>query len=261
MKKILIIGAGRSSISLIEYLQKKSGELDVNITVADMDENLALARVKGLPNAKAISFNIHEIEKRQTIIKEHDFIISMLPASMHMDVAKDCVAFGKHLATASYLSAPMKSLNDEVKKKNLFFLNECGLDPGIDHASAMYIIDKLKSNGATIHTFKSYCGGLVAPESNDNPWGYKFSWNPRNVVLAGQGTAQYLLNGEMRFIPYNRLFTQIEKISIDGYGNFDAYANRDSLSYINSYNLQEVKTMLRGRLRSEGFCEGWNVFV
>ncbi|MBX3165711.1 MAG: saccharopine dehydrogenase, partial [Bacteroidetes bacterium] len=155
----------------------------------------------------------------------------------------------------------MKALDNEAKKKNILLLNECGLDPGIDHASAMKIIDEIKQKGGEILSFKSYCGGLVAPESNDNPWGYKFSWNPRNVVVAGQGTTQYLQDGELKFIPYNRLFKHIDVIEIEGFGKFDAYANRDSVSYIDIYGLQSVKTMLRGTLRQSGYCNGWQVFV
>ncbi len=261
MVKILIIGAGRSTVSLIDYLLKNSAANDWKITVADMDIKLAEEKVAGNANGKAISFDIKNEEKRRLVILEHDLIISMLPAFMHGDVARDCVEFGKHMATASYVSADMKALDAEAKKKNIILLNECGLDPGIDHASAMKLIDEIKNQGGEILSFKSYCGGLVAPESNDNPWGYKFSWNPRNVILAGQGTAQYLDEGELKFIPYNRLYTQNDVIEMDGYGKFDAYANRDSISYIESYGLQSIKTMVRGTLRQYGYCKAWNVFI
>ncbi|MGZ3919383.1 MAG: saccharopine dehydrogenase C-terminal domain-containing protein, partial [Bacteroidia bacterium] len=194
-------------------------------------------------------------------IQQHDFVISMLPAFMHGDVARDCVEYGKHMATASYVSAEMKALHETAKEKGLILLNECGLDPGIDHASAMKVIDEIKEKGGEVVSFKSFCGGLVAPESNDNPWGYKFSWNPRNVVLAGQGTAQYLDRGLMKFIPYNRLFTQIDTIEIEPYGMFDAYANRDSIGYIDVYGLYSINTMLRGTLRQRGYCKAWNVFI
>lgn len=261
MVKILIIGAGRSTVSLIDYLLKNSARNDWKITVADVDIKLAEEKVANHPNGKGISFDIKNEEKRRLVIIDHDLIISMLPAFMHGDVARDCVEFGKHMATASYVSAEMKALEGEAKKKNIILLNECGLDPGIDHASAMKIIDEIKYNGGEITSFKSYCGGLVAPESNDNPWGYKFSWNPRNVILAGQGTAQYLHDGALKFIPYNRLYTQNDVIEMDGYGKFDAYANRDSISYIDAYGLQNIKTMVRGTLRQYGYCKAWNVFV
>jgi len=261
MVKILIIGAGRSTVSLIDYLLKNSSANDWKITVADVDIKLAQEKVAGHANGKALSFDIKNEEKRRLVIMEHDLIISMLPAFMHGDVARDCVEFGKHMATASYVSADMKALDNEAKKKNILLLNECGLDPGIDHASAMKVIDEIKHNGGEITSFKSYCGGLVAPESNNNPWGYKFSWNPRNVILAGQGTAQYLHDGELKFIPYNRLYSQNDVIEMDNYGRFDAYANRDSISYIDSYGLQSIKTMVRGTLRQYGYCKAWNVFI
>ncbi len=261
MTNILIIGAGRSTTSLINYLLQNSAICNFKITVADMDINLAQEKIANYPNASAISFNSSDADKRKEIIQQHDFIISMLPAFMHAEVAKNCVEYGKHLATASYVSADMKALDKEAQKKGLILLNECGLDPGIDHASAMQEINAIKRKGGEIISFKSYCGGLVAPENNDNPWGYKFSWNPRNVVLAGQGTAQFLENGALKFIPYNRLFSQTDVINIKGYGNFDAYANRDSISYQEIYGLQSAKNMLRGTLRQQHYCKAWNVFI
>jgi saccharopine dehydrogenase-like NADP-dependent oxidoreductase len=261
MNKILIIGAGRSTSSLISYLLKQSVSHNWQITVADSNIQLAETKIKGFTNAKAISLDVSNASARESAIKAADLVISMLPAFMHGDVASDCVKFRKHIATASYVSEEMKALDAEAKQKGLLILNECGLDPGIDHASAMKIIDELKHKGAEITSFKSYCGGLVAPESNDNPWGYKFSWNPRNVILAGQGTAQFIENGNLKFIPYNRIYTQIDSIAVDGYGSFDAYANRDSIGYKEPYGLNTIKTLLRGTLRQTGYCKAWNVFV
>lgn len=261
MTKILIIGAGRSATYLIKYLIENSTANDWKITVADVDIELARLKTSWHSNATGISFDIRDEEKRKKTIQEHDLIISMLPAFMHGDVARDCVEFGKHMATASYVSAEMKALNDEAIKKGVLLLNECGLDPGLDHASAMKVINEIREQGGEITSFKSFCGGLVAPESNDNPWGYKFSWNPRNVILAGQGTAQYLEDGKIKFIPYNRLYTQIDSIAIEGHEKFDAYANRDSIGYMDAYGLQNVKTMLRGTLREDGYCKAWNVFI
>jgi saccharopine dehydrogenase-like NADP-dependent oxidoreductase len=261
MTKILIIGAGRSTSSLIDYMLKQSAANDWFVTVADVSKELAESKIKGFGNCIAKSFDVNSISERENIIKENDLIISMLPAFMHGDVAKDCVKFGKHMATASYVSAEMKELDAAAKKKGILLLNEIGLDPGIDHASAMQVIDRIKSTGGEITSFKSFCGGLVAPESNDNPWGYKFSWNPRNVVLAGQGTAQFIDEGKLKFIPYNRIFTQVDMIEVDGYGKFDAYANRDSISYKEPYGLNNISTLLRGTLRQPGYCKAWNVFV
>lgn len=261
MTRILIIGAGRSATSLIEFLLQHSQEYEWQITVADVDVNLAREKTGTHPNGTPISFDIRNEEQRRFTIGQHDVVISMLPSNMHGDVARDCVEFGKHMFTASYVSGEMKLLEGEAVKKGILLLNECGLDPGLDHASAMKIIDEITEAGGTVTSFRSYCGGLVAPESNDNPWGYKFSWNPRNVVLAGQGTAQYLENGEIKFIPYNRLFTQTDVVEIKDVGKFDAYANRDSISYIDVYGLNKVRTMLRGTLRQHGYCRAWNTFV
>ncbi|HKC68362.1 MAG TPA: saccharopine dehydrogenase C-terminal domain-containing protein [Bacteroidia bacterium] len=260
MKNILVIGAGRSTVSLIEYLLKNAAANNWQVTVADMSLDLAKSKTIGYPQSNAIQLDIDNNEQRRAEIKKADFVISMLPAFMHMAVIKDCVALGKHVATASYVSTEMMAFDEEAKKKNILLLNECGLDPGIDHASAMKVIDEIQAQGGEITSFKSYCGGLVAPESNDNPWGYKFSWNPRNVVVAGQATAQYLDNKEIKYIPYNRIFTQIDTIDVDG-EKYDAYANRDSLSYQHPYKLDTAKTILRGTLRQVAYCKAWNVFV
>ncbi|MGZ3861810.1 MAG: saccharopine dehydrogenase C-terminal domain-containing protein [Bacteroidia bacterium] len=261
MKKILVIGAGRSTVSLIDYLIKNATSCNWHVTVADMDLKLAQSKTGKNPNATAIQLDVSNEELRKTEINKADFVVSMLPAFMHGPVAKNCVELGKHLATASYVSEQMQALDKEAKQKGILLLNECGLDPGIDHASAMKIIDDVHAEGGEIISFKSFCGGLVAPESNDNPWGYKFSWNPRNVILAGQGTAHYLENGEIKYIPYNRVFTQTEMINVERHGSFEAYANRDSLGYQIPYGLQKIKTLLRGTLRMPGYCNAWNVFV
>jgi saccharopine dehydrogenase-like NADP-dependent oxidoreductase len=262
MSKILVIGAGRSSSSLIDYLLNHAKTYHWFITIADTNKEAVELKVKEYQDvAEAVSFDVHNETLRETLIQKSDFVVSMLPAFMHGEVARDCVRLGKHLATASYVSQEMKDLDKEAKEKKLLLLNECGLDPGIDHASAMKIIHEIQDKGGNVTGFKSFCGGLVAPESNDNPWGYKFSWNPRNVILAGQGTAQFIENGKLKFIPYNRIYTQTETIEVDGYGAFDAYANRDSISYKIPYGLNDARTMLRGTLRMPGYCKAWNVFV
>ena len=261
MKNILIIGAGRSTVSLISYLLENAVLYNWKVIVADMSLELAKSKTLAYPHAEAIQLDIDHPEQRLKQIEKADFVISMLPAFMHLPVIKDCVSAGKHVATASYVSAEMMGLDEEAKRKNILLLNECGLDPGIDHASAMKVIHEIQEQGGEITSFKSYCGGLVEPESNDNPWGYKFSWNPRNVVVAGQATAQYLENSDVKYIPYNRIFTQIDQIEVAGSGRFDAYANRDSLSYIQPYGLQTAKTVLRGTLRQSGYCKAWNIFV
>lgn len=260
MKNILIIGAGRSASSLIKYLLENSSKENWKVTVGDVSLELAEQKARH-SNARAIAFDINNEVQREQEIEKADIVVSMLPASMHLNVAKDCVRFKKHLVTASYVSMEMAELDTEAKKSGVVLLNEMGLDPGIDHMSAMQIIDRIKAEGGEVTSFKSYCGGLIAPESNDNPWGYKFTWNPRNVVLAGQGTAKFIENGKYKYIPYNRLFQQIEAVKVDGHGSFDAYANRDSLSYRKVYDLERIPTMLRGTLRMAGYCKAWNTFV
>ena len=261
MQKILIIGAGRSSTTLIKYLIENSQEFNWSITVADISLELAQQKTGDNPNGKAIQFDISNNDQRTKEIGNADIVISMLPPHLHLQVAKDCVQFKKNMVTASYVSDEIQELDEDAKKAGIVLMNEVGLDPGIDHMSAMKIIDEIKDKGGEITSFKSYCGGLIAPESNDNPWGYKFTWNPRNVILAGQGTAQFIENGNYRYIPYNRLYDQIETVEIPGLGKFDAYANRDSLSYREPYGLDNIQTMLRGTLRNVGYCKAWNAIV
>jgi len=261
MKKVLLIGAGKSSGYLIDYLLKYAVAENYELTVADLSMESALLKTKGLPNSNAIVLDINNEAERFNQIQHADIVISMLPAFMHFPVAKDCVDLKKHLVTASYVSPEIMSLNDKALEHDVLLLNEIGLDPGIDHLSAMKVIHEIQHQGGKLNSFKSFCGGLVAPESNDNPWGYKFSWNPRNVILAGQSTAQFLIEGEYKFLPYHRLFASIEVIEVDGYGKFDAYANRDSLSYRKAYGIEDIKTMVRGTLRQHLYCEAWHVFV
>lgn len=260
MQKILLIGAGKSSSWLIKYLSEHATSR-WTLTIADVSLEHAQQKITNPDCTNAVAFNIDDLAATDKLISGVDIVISMLPAHMHMPVAKACLKNKKSLVTASYVSSEMQLLNEEVKNAGLVFMNECGLDPGIDHLSAMKIIDEVKASGGHISSFKSYCGGLVAPESNNNPWGYKFSWNPRNVILAGQGTATYLDNHRIKRLPYNRLFEYAENISVDGCGSFDGYANRDSLSYQEIYGLQKTQTMLRGTLRQQHYCKAWNVFV
>ena len=261
MRQILLIGAGRSSFSLINYLLQNASAQDWTVTVADVSEESAKQKISGHTHGRAIRFDIHNEKQRMDEISKSDIVVSLLPAHLHLAVAEECVRQKKNLVTASYVSKEMHDLDEHAKQNGVLLLNECGLDPGIDHMSAMQIISEIKRGGGEITSFKSYTGGLIAPESNDNPWGYKFTWNPRNVILAGQGTATYIEDGKYRYIPYHRLFTQTEQIHVDGMDSFDGYANRDSLAYRKIYGLSSIPTMLRGTLRQQGFCKAWNVFV
>ncbi len=261
MKKILILGAGRSSSAVIDYLLFNSNQYGWKVTVADIDITHSKDRISNHSNGIAISFTLDNEETAGFIIGEHDVVVSMLPPHLHDRVAAHCLTHSKHLLTASYVSKKMHELNDEASKKGILFMCEMGLDPGIDHMSAMQIIDKIKLKGGIISSFKSSCGGLVAPACDDNPWHYKISWNPRNVVLAGQATAQYLDQGIKKFKPYHRLFAEAEPIKIKGYGNFELYPNRDSLSYIDTYKLIGIETIIRATLRKDGYCSAWNALV
>ena len=261
MKTILILGAGKSATFMIDYLADRSERKGRTLILADLDFNGAQHKLQNRPGTRAEQLDSGDELKRRKLISEADVVVSMLPATMHPTVARDCLELGKHFFSASYESLELKEMGDGIEEKGLFFLNECGLDPGIDHMSAMKIIDETKAKGEEILSFKSYCGGLLAPESEDNPWKYKFTWNPRNVVLAGQATARYIENGELKYVPYHQLFSRTEKIHFRGLGDFDGYPNRDSLSYRQVYGLENIPTMLRGTLRREGYCKGWNVFV
>jgi len=262
MRTILIIGAGRSASSLIQYLLNKSVEENIHLIIADLSMELAVKKTNNHPNATPLQFDIFNSEQRKTEISKADIVISMLPAYLHVEVAKDCLTFKKHMVTASYISQEMLQLDDQVKEANLVFMNEMGLDPGIDHMSAMKIIDEIKERGGKLLLFESFCGGLVAPEFDNNLWNYKFTWAPRNVVLAGQGgTAKFIQEGKYKYIPYHKLFRRTEFLEVEDYGRFEGYANRDSLKYRSIYGLQDVLTMYRGTIRRVGFSKAWNMFV
>ena len=255
MQRILVVGSGRSASTLIQYLLDFSEENDWLITVADFDLELAKKKVNNHTNAKAISFDVFDEEQRNDGIRNADIVVSMLPASMHILLAEDCVFQGKNMVTASYVSEEIAALNDKAVEKGVLLLNEIGLDPGIDHMSAKKVIDEIHADGGEIHTFKSFCGGLVAPKYDTNPWNYKFTWNPRNVVLAGQGTAQFIRNGQYKYIPYQSLYSRTETMDVLEAGAFEGYANRDSLTYRKAYGLEDISTILRGTLRRKGYCE------
>ena len=262
MKKILVIGSGRSSTSLIKYLLDNSNSENWKITVVDFNLELAISKVNNHPNGLSFKLDANNDEKRKEFIESADVVISMLPAHMHFKVLKDAVDCGVHVITPSYITDEIKSLNKDALKNNVLVLNELGLDPGIDHMSAKKIIDDVKAKGGILNGFESYTGGLVAPESDDNPWNYKFTWNPRNVVLAGQGSAaKFIKEGKYKYIPYNKLFRRTEIIDVPGYGQFEGYPNRDSLKYRSIYELDNISTMYRGTLRKVGFCRAWNIFV
>lgn len=262
MKTILVLGAGRSSASLITYLVKNSEALQWEVIVGDKSQATAQAALQSNSRGLAIEFDLEKKENSLQIIQSADVVISLLPPSLHVPLAQLCLSSRKHLLTASYVSDEMQSLDEEAKKLGLLFLNECGLDPGIDHMSAMKIIDSTKDKGGKMISFESFTGGLIAPETDpENPWRYKFTWNPRNVVTAGQAGAEYLKQGIKVHIPYSELFKKTTMVNVPGWGEFEGYANRDSLNYLRTYGLQDIETMIRGTLRYKGFCSAWDIFV
>lgn len=262
MKNILLLGAGLSSSSLIRYLLDHSEELNLHLTIVDRSKELIEVKTKGHPNSTAVTFNALEKDERLPFIEKADLVISMLPARFHIEIAKDCIALSKNLITPSYISDEIRALNQEAMAADIIIMNEIGVDPGIDHMSAMKIIHEIKEEGGEMHSFKSFCGGLVAPEFDTNPWKYKFTWNPRNVVLAGQGGAScFIEENKYKYIPYRRLFKRLDSISIDNFGDFEGYANRDSLKYRSIYGLEDIPTIYRGTLRRPGYSNAWSKMI
>ncbi len=262
MKKIFLIGAGLSASTLIKYLLDNSEKHNWKLRVGDVSVDTVKEKLKGHKNAEAVEFDIFNEKQRSEEIKNADIVISMLPARMHHLPAESCIKYKKDMVTASYVSDSLKEMKTDVEKSGILILNEIGVDPGIDHMSAMQIIDRIKETGGEITAFRSYTGGLVAPDFDNNPWNYKFTWNPRNVVVAGQGPAAKIIrNKKYKYIPYHQLFKRTERTYVDGYGEFEVYPNRDSLKYRHSYGLDDIPTMIRGTMRRPGFCKAWNVFV
>ncbi|MFL1012494.1 saccharopine dehydrogenase family protein [Flavisericum labens] len=262
MRHILVIGSGKSTSYLLKYLLGKSVEEELFVTIADLNTDMAKKIIGSHNNATTMALDVFNNSQREKAINQADIVISMLPARFHIIVARDCIRLNKNMVTASYVSPEMRDLNEEAIKKRLILMNEIGVDPGIDHMSAMHVLDRIRDQGGKIILFESFTGGLVAPESDNNLWNYKFTWNPRNVVTAGQGgVAKFLQEGAYKYIPYNRLFRRTEFLDIDGFGRFEAYANRDSLKYQSAYGLENVKTLYRGTMRRVGFSRAWNIFV
>jgi saccharopine dehydrogenase-like NADP-dependent oxidoreductase len=261
VKTILVFGAGKSATVLIDYLKITCAQQQWQLIVADAHLQTALNKINNHPHAKALEVNVNDEEQRRMLVEDASIVISLLPPHLHILVAKDCVAIGRSLLTASYVDKEIKTLEAEIKSKELLFLCEMGLDPGIDHMSAMQLIDAIKAKGGTITSFKSHCGGLVAPDSDNNPWHYKISWNPRNIVMAGSAGATYKLNNEIIQKPYSTVFEDCEELQIAALPPLAWYPNRDSLSYVPLYQLEKASTFIRTTLRYTDFCKGWDVIV
>jgi saccharopine dehydrogenase (NADP+, L-glutamate forming) len=259
MAKILILGAGRSSTSLIHHLSLVSKEQQWQLTIGEKEPEMARSR---FPELKVIPFDIMDEKLATETLSDADLVISMLPASLHIHVAVICAAKGISMITASYMTDEIKALDGEFKKHQAVCLMEMGLDPGLDHMSAMKVLDRIQSNGCQLTGFETFAGGLLDENPEiENPWHYKFTWNPRNVVLAGSGRVKFIQEGRYKYIPYHRLFKRTEVIHIPGHGYFEGYANRDSLKYLKIYQLEDIRTLFRGTLRRPGFCKAWDIFV
>ena len=261
MRKILLFGAGKSATVLIDYLLQHALSENWTLTVADADANLAKSKIGNALGGKAVSFDINNASKREAHISEADIVISLLPPALHIIVAKDCIRFKKNLLTASYADQQIKALRDQIDEAGVLFLCEMGLDPGIDHMSAKKLIDEIHAEGGKITSFLSHCGGLVAPENDNNPWKYKVSWNPRNIVLAGKAGADFMLNGVSAHMDYLNLFAEKRFVHIDGLEPLCWYPNRDSLSYMPVYGLEDCPTFIRTTLRYPDFIYGWKNII
>jgi saccharopine dehydrogenase-like NADP-dependent oxidoreductase len=261
MKTILVLGAGKSATVLIDYLLRNAAAEKWRLVVADANLKLAESKTSGHPLATAVSFDIHHKTERTAYIQNSDLVISLLPPSLHILVARSCTDAGKNLLTASYVDEEIRKLQPEIENRKLLFLCETGLDPGIDHMSAMKIINTILEQGGKIISFKSHCGGLVAPESDDNPWHYKISWNPKSVVLAGKSGAHFLENGQEKHLSYQDLWDTERMTEVPGLGYLCWYPNRDSLRYAGLYGLQNAETFIRTTLRHPDFIYGWKNVV
>jgi saccharopine dehydrogenase-like NADP-dependent oxidoreductase len=258
MKKVLVLGAGLVSRPLVHYLTDREG---IELTVATRTVSKAEALIAGRSRGRAVALNVKDDAALEELIGGHDVAVSLLPATEHVKVARLCLKLGKHMATTSYISPAMAQLSAEAAAAGLTFINECGVDPGIDHMSAMRVIHAAGEKGGKVVSFRSYCGGLPAPEANTNPIGYKFSWAPRGVLVAATNPARYLKDGETVSVPGEELFAAPEKVVVRGAGEFEGYPNRDSLPYMEMYGLEGVRTMFRGTLRNLGHCAVWYQWV
>ncbi len=261
MQTILVAGAGKSSIYLIDYLLSHAAKYKWKVIVADGSAAAIEEKTRNHPFAETAVIDITSAPEREALVKRADIVVSLMPPHLHIHLAKNCLKYKKNLITASYVSPEIKEMDQAVKDAGLMFMCEMGLDPGIDHMTATQIIHSIQRVASTITSFKSYCGGLIAPESDNNPWHYKFSWNPKNIITAGMGGAKYLLNGKEADVPYEKLFDNSKRINVDGLGYLAYYPNRDSLRYLDLYDIPDIKTFLRATLRHPNFCRGWHAVI
>jgi saccharopine dehydrogenase-like NADP-dependent oxidoreductase len=261
-KKIILFGAGRSARHLVSFLVEGSVEGKWSVVVADTNVSHWIEEYGSIEQVRFVAGDATNAEFRHDLIAHSSLVISMLPAFMHAEVVRDCINFHVHVFTPSYVSPEVNAMHELALQEDVLVLNEMGVDPGIDHISAMEIIHRLKNQGAEIESFESYTGGLVAPASDDNLWGYKISWNPRNIILAGSsGHAMYRENNKLRMVPYYKLFDEVETVVASDGVRYDAYPNRNSVHYLELYGLENVHKLVRGTLRKQGYCKGWSFLV
>ncbi|WP_018629352.1 saccharopine dehydrogenase C-terminal domain-containing protein [Niabella aurantiaca] len=261
MKKILLFGAGKSATVLIGYLLRHARTENWTLTIADIDREPAQSKLNGHEQGKAVVVDLNDPQARKQLVEDADIVISMLPPSFHVRIAEDCVKCKKHFLNASYIDDGLRQLKSLIEKDNLLFLCETGLDPGIDHMSAMQLFDKIRSKGGTISSFRSHCGGLIAPEDDNNPWHYKISWNPRNIALAGYAGAVYKEHNVITERSYPEVFENCPVLEIPPLGKWACYPNRNSLAYIPVYQLENTATIIRNTLRHPDFCTAWYYIV
>ncbi len=262
MNKIVLLGTGKSSRHLLRFLYENIDFWNAEFVVCDLNLEEIKSRYAAKSNFILQEVNANDLASIESIIQGATITISMFPAFMHPEIAKICLKCKSHLITPSFLSEEMKSMHQDVLNADLIFLNELGFDPGIDHLVTLDTFKKWEEKGAQLISYKSYAGGLVADSSDNNPWNYKFSWNPRNVVLAAQGgTSKFLENGSVKYIPPYSVFERAETIVLPNGFSFDAYANRDSVQYKSLYQWNDVQTLFRGTLRRLNFCKGWDLII
>lgn len=257
MKRILVLGAGKSSPYLISYLLDQAEKHDWFVVIADMDLDLAQSRLGVSSRGEAIRFDINNSKARSAQIGQSDVVVNMLAPRFQYVVASACVRFGKHMISVSYEDRLMRDLAKDAERRGVLMLTEIGLDPGIDHMSATELIQRIRNAGGIIKSFESYGGGLPAPDTLSNTMKYVISWNPRNVVMAGENGAQFMEKGQIKILPYHNVFKSTWPLEVPGIGMMEVYPNRDSLAYRERYGFDDADTVIRGTIRYPGWCEAW----
>lgn len=261
MRQILVLGAGQSSPYLIHTLLEMARQHNWFVTIGDIDLDTAQQRLGDHPRGSAIYFDVHDTALRSSQVEHADVVVNMLAPAFQDLIASECIRHGRHMLSVSYRSQATRNMHADAQRKGVLLLCEMGLDPGIDHMSAMALIERIRGEGGVIRGFRSYGSGIPSPDQAQNPFQYLITWNPRNVVMAGEHGAQYMERGRIKLVPYNQVFHHTWPVEVEGFGTLEAYPNRDSLSYMKSFGLDDVETMIRGTLRYSGWSETWAEIV